>query len=710
MRRFLLVLLLIAAVLVGAALILPALLPAEAWRGRVETAASEALGREVTIEGDIAFSVLPRVQARAGSVRIANAEGFGDEPFAAMEQMRLSLQLMPLLRRELVIEEFVLVDPLIRLEQRGARNNWSFGTGERAPAAQDGDGFRQPGALPLEASFGDVRIQNGTLIYTSAAETRRFEAVDLALDLPSLDAPARLRGNLTLDGRRLDLSAGLGSLRAFFEGGRTALDLSVTGPIGEIGFDGHVLESRELEYEGAADLDLVLPELAALFGAGLPEGEAFRRLTARGQLAGSPGRASLSEASLGLDAIGATGSATLNYAGARPALDARVDIAELDLNPYLPQAEGQANGTMEPWSEDRIDLSALDLLDARVRGRVGRLLVNEIEVSDAELDAALERSRLEANFTGFQLYGGRGTARLVANNRTRIPTYAFAGELQTLEALPFLQAAAGFDRLRGIGTLGVDVSGSGASTAAIMNSLSGQGAFDFADGAIVGVNLARLIRGVLTALETRELPDAFGEQAETDFSALRGTFDIANGVASNRDLTMLSPLLRVGGQGQVNLGAQRLDYRLTPRAVASLTGQGGESDLQGVPVPIIISGSFSDPSISLDFGTIARNLVQARAQGQLGDLGQILDLERVREEGPAGILSILTGSRPASGQEPAQDSGTQPQETPAQTAEPQTDEERARDVIQGIFGAVTRAQQEREEQPADEDAGTDPNP
>lgn len=708
MRRFLLVLVILAALVVGAALILPSLVPADTWRGRIETAASEALGREVTIEGDIAFSILPKVQARAGTVAIANEEGFGEAPFASMEELRLSLQLMPLLRREFVIEEFVLVDPLIRLEQRGDRNNWSFGSGENAPAPTS-QGFRRPGALPLEASFGDVRLVDGTLIYASGADERRFEDVDLTLDLPSLDAPMGLRGAFTLDGQRLDLTAGLGSLRAFFEGGRTPLELSLTGPIGDIGFDGHVLESNELEYEGMADLDLALPRLAALFGASLPEGEAFQRLAANGRLVGSPGQMSVSDAAIALDETQATGNLTFDYAGQRPALDARVDIAELDLNPYMPQREeAGSGGGLGPWSDERIDLSALDLFDARVRGQVARLIVNEIEVSDAALDAVLDRSRLEANFTGFRLYGGRGTARLVANNRTQVPSYAFAGQLETLEALPFLQAAADFDRLRGLGTLGLDVSGSGTSMAAVMNSLSGQGAFDFSDGAIVGVNLARLIRGVLTALETRQLPDAFGEQQETDFSALRGTINIANGVARNQDLTMLGPLVRVAGQGAVDLGAQRLDYRLTPRAVASLTGQGGETDLQGIPVPILISGSFAEPSVSLDFAAIARSLVQARAQGQLGDLGQVLDLNRVREQGAAGILSILTGSQ----SQPAPAEG----DTSGETAEPQeepSEAERVEGLFRDILGAATRPrQQEEEEQPADEEeeaGGSAPN-
>ncbi|TGY89640.1 AsmA family protein [Marinicauda algicola] len=699
MRRILLVLAFLLATGLAAALIAPSLIPADAYRDRIEQAASDALGREVSISGDISLALLPKVQARAGDVTIANAEGFGEEPFAQMDALRLTLQLLPLVRREFVIEEFILVDPVIRLEQRAGRNNWSFGTGDTAPATSAGEGFRRPGALPIEASFGDVRIENGTLIYAGDGDARRFEAVDLAIGLPGVDAPVSLEGGFTLEGRAMDFSASLGSLRGFFEGARTPAALSLTGPIGEVGFDGHILESRELEYEGAADLDLVLPELAAVFGASLPPGEGFRRFAATGRLAGAPGRISLSESDLAFDDITASGSLDIDYAGARPRLDGRVDIPELNLNPYLPEPAGTGPGADAGWSEEPIDLSALRLVDARLRGSVGRLLVREIEFSDAELDAALDNGRLSADLTQFLLYGGRGNARVVANARTAVPSYAFTGRLEALEALPFLTAAAGFERLRGTGTLGLDLTGSGSSIAAIMESLSGTGDFDFTDGAIVGVNLAQVIRGVLNAVETRSLPDAFGDRQETDFSALRGTISMADGVARNPDLTMLSPLLRAAGEGEVDLGARRLDYRFTPRAVASLSGQGGEADLQGIGVPILISGDFADPQITLDFATIARNLVQARAQGQLGDLGQLLDLERMREQGAGGLLDILTG---AAGTQPAEETETQPGETPAD------DQERAGDLLRGILGeAIRRSQEDTTQETQDEPAAED---
>ena len=46
---------------------------------------------------------------------------------------------------------------------------------------------------------------------------------------------------------------------------------------------------------------------------------------------------------------------------------------------------------------------------------------------------------------------------------------------------------------------------------------------------------------------------------KTDFSELTATFKIANGVARNNDLSLKSPLLRVGGEGDINIGEDSLN-------------------------------------------------------------------------------------------------------------------------------------------------------
>ena len=65
---------------------------------------------------------------------------------------------------------------------------------------------------------------------------------------------------------------------------------------------------------------------------------------------------------------------------------------------------------------------------------------------------------------------------------------------------------------------------------------------------------------------------------------------------------MKSPLLRVSGEGEVNLRASSLNYLLKATVVDTSKGQmGAERDkLHGVTVPVRIKGALSEPKYSLD--------------------------------------------------------------------------------------------------------------
>jgi len=280
--------------------------------------------------------------------------------------------------------------------------------------------------------------------------------------------------------------------------------------------------------------------------------------------------------------------------------------------------------------------------------------------------------------TRFTLYEGSGTARVVANSRGNTPSYSLNARLDTLAALPFLEAAAGFDRLQGLGAFNIDVLTSGNTTAQIMNAIDGTGGFNFADGSIRGVNLAQVIRTVQSSIVSGQLPDGFGEQEETDFSALGGTFTITDGVVNNTDLAMLSPLVRVDGAGTVNLGGQSLDYRLRPRAVASVQGQGGDRDMRGIVVPVRIRGSFNNPSVGVDTEAVGRALLQGAVEGAM------------RGENPEDALRGALGA--------ALGLNTQDDDTEGETGETTEEEiDPAEQLLRGLFGRRQNSQSNDEE-------------
>jgi len=87
----------------------------------------------------------------------------------------------------------------------------------------------------------------------------------------------------------------------------------------------------------------------------------------------------------------------------------------------------------------------------------------------------------------------------------------------------------------------------------------------------MGLNVAGMVRQATGG-------GAAGGPQRTDFAEIPASFAVSEGVARNDDLIFLGPLLRAEGAGSIDIGRRTLNYRLTPRAVPTLEGQGGRAD------------------------------------------------------------------------------------------------------------------------------------
>jgi AsmA protein len=103
-------------------------------------------------------------------------------------------------------------------------------------------------------------------------------------------------------------------------------------------------------------------------------------------------------------------------------------------------------------------------------------------------------------------------------------------------------------------------------------------------------------------------------EEKTDFSELTGTFKIVNGVAHNEDLAAKSPLLRLGGNGDINLGEDRLNYTAKATVVPTLQGQGGPElqAMKGLTLPVKLSGPFTAIGWKIDFAGMVGDLAKQK--------------------------------------------------------------------------------------------------
>jgi AsmA protein len=114
---------------------------------------------------------------------------------------------------------------------------------------------------------------------------------------------------------------------------------------------------------------------------------------------------------------------------------------------------------------------------------------------------------------------------------------------------------------------------------------------------------------------------------KTDFSELSASFRIADGVARNDDLAAKSPLLRLAGAGDIDIGNERLDYLLKASVVATSKGQGGgELDsLKGLTIPVRLTGPFEKPDWKIELAGLAGEAAKAKVEEKKEELKQKVD-------------------------------------------------------------------------------------
>ena len=177
----------------------------------------------------------------------------------------------------------------------------------------------------------------------------------------------------------------------------------------------------------------------------------------------------------------------------------------------------------------------------------------------------------------------------------------------------FRSDAADKDVLEGRGTVNLDVTTAGATVSALKKGLNGTSSFNLRDGAIKGVDVAGTLRKAKALLGSqRALEEKAQGGAKTDFTELSASFVIKNGIAHNEDLQGKSPLLRLSGAGDINIGADSIDYTLKATIVATSTGQGGKdvADVRGLTAPVRVTGTFDNLKYRVDVGALAADVAK----------------------------------------------------------------------------------------------------
>jgi len=638
-----------------------ALVDTAALKRVVEQQVEANTGRELVIEGELGISLFPWIGFELGSARLANAAGFDERPFAALERAELRVRLLPLLRREVAVDRVVLHGLALNLARDAAgQGNWEDlvpaeggaveTEPEPAPAGTgEGPGFR----LRIEG----IELRGANLAWRDAASGQQVIVRDLDLEtgplaagqptpvslsvtLEASDAPSvamaletdatleptgpRLRlANLRIDldargdmlpGGAASASIG-GDLDADIASGIVRVEPLRLQALGVIDARGRITAKtggEAPELSGHIELAEFSPrELADALGADMPAGldaTALQHADAALAFSAAGQTVRVDDLRLRLDDTRVNGSAELR-GGSDPEAALRLQVDRIDIDRYLPAGADTADGPDGAGAGAAAGDPVASLPLESMRGKrasavvgVGRLSVRGTEARNAELRLRLDDGLLTLERLGADVAGGSLQLRGRLDGRTDTPATGLELELAGIQSAPLIRALADGTPVSGKLDAAIALDTAGPTLDDWIGALGGRIATTFSDGAIEGINIARRIRVALARFDGDKLDEA-GQTRQTDFSRLHFAADVRDGVVHARELDLRAPLLRVGGSGQVDLRRRTVDYVARVLVTGTLKGQGGAAGerLKGLEIPLRIRGPLQAPEFELAF-------------------------------------------------------------------------------------------------------------
>ncbi|MCO7520865.1 MULTISPECIES: AsmA family protein [unclassified Pseudomonas] len=319
---------------------------------------------------------------------------------------------------------------------------------------------------------------------------------------------------------------------------------------------------------------------------------AFKKLELVTRLEGTPNSLALEDLAVKLDDSTFSGRVAVEDF-AKQALRLRLKGDTFDADRYLPAKSEQAKGasaarqaevkqqeatavagagstplpnapTQIAWSTDKLlPVDRLRVLDLQAELSFGALTLDKLPISDAQLSASGQGGLLTLQTLRGGLYNGTFEAKGNVDVRPAVPQIGINTKINRVPVEHFIKRE-GPDQappVKGLLTLNSDLTATGNSQKALVDTLNGNASFTINDGVLVNANLEQQLCQAIATLNRKQLS---GEPRgkDTPFQELRGSLVIRNGVASNPDLKARIPGLTVNGHGDLDLRVLGMDYNV----------------------------------------------------------------------------------------------------------------------------------------------------
>jgi AsmA protein len=471
------------------------------YKDEIVTAVKSSTGRDLTIAGDIGWTLWPRLGVALNALELSNAPGFGKEPFASVRTATASVEVLPLLKRQINIDAVIVDGLTLNLAKNAAgKTNWDdmVAAGKKDAPAEKKDDSEKTAPSNMAFGVGKLDVRNANLTWHDQGSGDRYAVRNFTL----------LTGRLAL-GKPIDLTLSLD-----LEHGKPVqrvplkLQATVTQGTDRLGLKPFTLELGDSKLSGNVEV--------------------------------------------------------LNLANPAYRFALALDQFDLDvyLPPATPDttSEKSADDAAEPVL---IPVGLLRALDIDGKLTIGKLKAFGIRSENIATQVVARAGAIQIGPSSAKLYGGTYSGNIGLDVRGKIPQLKLDENLKQVQLGPFLKEADLFDHFSGAGNVALKLTAAGGDAAQIKRTLNGNVSVAINEGAVEGIDLVKIENQIKDARkeagkDLKKLAAAIPELKpvkgdKTTFSKLGATAVVTNGIVSNKDLTIEGPHLHVRGSGKVDL-------------------------------------------------------------------------------------------------------------------------------------------------------------
>ncbi|MFG1463030.1 AsmA family protein [Xanthobacter sp. DSM 24535] len=603
----------LAAACVAAMVLVPALLPSTEVRRLASDALLRATGRVAHIaEGDVSsgepgVALLPSPRLILGKFTVSLDDGATFDAEGAVARLRI----LPLLLGRMEVADITLLRPTLLV------------TGKRIPSSFSLSPLVGGDDVP------ELRLRGGTIAMRSREGLTQELISDIDVSLERSSGGNALAATLafTWRDRQVDGRIAIADAAAFLagRGSESRLDLST---------DSSWVRFRGLAAGGSSPTLLgdASGETSALRGLldwvefPAPTSGGFGHFSFSGKVSANRNEISLTPANAELDGNRSDGALSIKLDGPRPSIQGTFAADALNITPYGRLILTDDSGSN--WDHGALSTEGLKAVDVDLRLSAGTVRTEDRTFERVATSATLRAGRLVLALGNVQAWGGSVRASLALAPRPDAASGVLVhleGDAKDVALDQALDDLAGLRKLEGKGDLQLLLEGSGNSIFEVAQSLQGQVALSGKAGAVVGLDVAQ----VLKRIEQRPLSAGGGEMrgGRTAYDSLAAKFSISKGMAFVDEGRLEAKQVRVNVGGTVSVVLRELD--LHGKAALMLPSGG---DQLAFDLPFLVQGAWNRPDVMIDPQSLIR---------RSGAAQPLLDAVRARGSGEAAVRSVI---------------------------------------------------------------------